>query len=137
MKLNIEISARPVAQARPRFYIRWKGFRSFVGAYEPQKSKSFKDMIAWTAKLEATKVGLNKPYTGPIVLELLFMMGRNRDRTQRYHTKRPDLDNLVKSVKDALNGIIWKDDSQVVKLKAEKKFGPECVKIKVSFINQK
>jgi Holliday junction resolvase RusA-like endonuclease len=29
------------------------------------------------------------------------------------HTKRPDLDNLVKAVKDALSGIVWRDDCQV------------------------
>lgn len=30
-----------------------------------------------------------------------------------FHLKRPDYDNLVKMVKDALTGIYWKDDSQV------------------------
>ncbi|HHK41746.1 MAG TPA: RusA family crossover junction endodeoxyribonuclease, partial [Planctomycetaceae bacterium] len=36
------------------------------------------------------------------------------------HTSRPDLDNLVKSTKDALNGLAWRDDSQVVELSAGK-----------------
>ncbi len=30
-----------------------------------------------------------------------------------FHIKRPDLDNLLKLVKDALNGLMWVDDSQV------------------------
>lgn len=29
------------------------------------------------------------------------------------HTKRPDTDNLIKLVKDALTGVYWQDDSQV------------------------
>ena len=33
---------------------------------------------------------------------------------------KPDLDNLVKFVKDALQGIIYKDDQQVVKVVATK-----------------
>ena len=36
------------------------------------------------------------------------------------HTKKPDLDNLIKAVKDALNGIVWHDDSQVFLVTAEK-----------------
>jgi len=37
-----------------------------------------------------------------------------------YHTKRPDLDNLVKFVKDCMNGIVWHDDSLVAELHAGK-----------------
>jgi len=36
------------------------------------------------------------------------------------HTKKPDLDNLIKLIKDACNKIIWKDDAQVVSIFAEK-----------------
>ena len=35
-------------------------------------------------------------------------------------TKKPDIDNLIKSVLDSLNGIAYKDDSQIVTVVAEK-----------------
>ena len=38
-------------------------------------------------------------------------------------TKRPDLDNFLKAAKDALNGIVWRDDSQIVNLSARKVYG--------------
>lgn len=41
-----------------------------------------------------------------------------------YHTGRPDTDNLVKVI-DALNGIVWRDDSQVAHVTAWKRYGPE------------
>lgn len=38
------------------------------------------------------------------------------------HTKRPDVDNLTKSVLDALNGVAWADDSQIVQLSVVKQY---------------
>lgn len=40
-------------------------------------------------------------------------------------TGKPDGDNLAKTVKDALNGLAWHDDSQVVSLLVEKKYSCE------------
>ena len=34
--------------------------------------------------------------------------------------KKPDIDNCIKVILDSLNGIAYKDDSQVVSLKIEK-----------------
>lgn len=35
---------------------------------------------------------------------------------------RPDVDNFAKAVLDGLNGIVWRDDSQVVELRASKHY---------------
>lgn len=40
-----------------------------------------------------------------------------------YHTSKPDIDNLVKGLFDALNGVLWEDDNRVVDMKAEKIYG--------------
>lgn len=37
-------------------------------------------------------------------------------------TGRPDLSNLVKMVEDALTGVVWKDDDQVVSIRAHKTY---------------
>ena len=37
-------------------------------------------------------------------------------------TKKPDLDNVAKIVCDALNGVAYKDDAQVVELRVHKRF---------------
>jgi Holliday junction resolvase RusA-like endonuclease len=40
-----------------------------------------------------------------------------------YKPSRPDIDNLCKGVFDALNGVIWNDDSQIVSIHAWKRYG--------------
>ncbi|CZR99694.1 Endodeoxyribonuclease RusA [Clostridioides difficile] len=35
-------------------------------------------------------------------------------------SKKPDLDNIIKSVADSLNGIAYKDDSQIVEVVSKK-----------------
>ena len=47
-------------------------------------------------------------------------------------TKKPDIDNVVKIVLDALNKMAFKDDNQITKLQVEKLYGEEekiCIKI--------
>jgi Holliday junction resolvase RusA-like endonuclease len=38
-------------------------------------------------------------------------------------TTKPDLDNVVKLVGDAGNGIVWKDDSHIAEVHARRRYG--------------
>ena len=40
-----------------------------------------------------------------------------------YPTTKPDIDNILKGIMDALKGIVWKDDAQVVIIEAMKEYG--------------
>ena len=46
------------------------------------------------------------------------------------HTKKPDLDNVVKICLDGMNGIVFKDDSQITSIHATKVYG-EVPKVEV------
>ncbi|KKK49189.1 hypothetical protein LCGC14_3137560, partial [marine sediment metagenome] len=59
--------------------------------------------------VEATDKYAMSEYTISVLMDCL----NEGPLSKVLHTKRPDVDNLVKLVKDALNGIYWKDDSQV------------------------
>jgi Holliday junction resolvase RusA-like endonuclease len=47
---------------------------------------------------------------------------RKKREEARYHTGRPDADNILKLVTDALNGVAFADDSQVCDIRVTKRY---------------
>jgi len=124
MEIQISIPGKPIAKKRPKFYRRG----GFVGAYNAQETEEGKFQL-----LANSQIKLAEPLTGPIGLDCIFYMpipsGTSKvkiDRMTKFdvpHVKKPDLDNMLKFVKDCLNGIAWKDDSQVARIEACKVYG--------------
>jgi len=61
-------------------------------------------------------------FEGPVQIAIVFWLPRPASLPRRvtHHLKKPDLDKLGRAVKDALKGILWHDDSQVIGLVARK-----------------
>ena len=98
--------------------------------YDPGTADGWKAAVS-----HAVASVLAAPFVGPVDLDLAFELarprshygtGRNTSRLRLSaplcHTGRPDLDNLAKSTMDALLGIAWRDDSQVIRLSASKEW---------------
>ena len=132
MQLAFEINIKPIPQARPRFYTRHYGHKRFIGVYDPAKCKSFKEVIAWHAKMVAMQNGLKEATREAVALTLTFQLGENKK--EKFHIKRPDIDNLAKGVKDALRGIIYHDDSQIVEAHLFKSHGKHLVRVEVKIL---
>lgn len=129
--IQFTVYGSPVAQGRPRFFIRRKavGNQKLIGSQDPEKSKSWKETVKWQAIECKAKI-----QDGPLWLFLHFKLPRPKSLSKKvhHHTKKPDLDNLVKGVKDGLKGICYADDSQVVRLAATKEYGEQpCVIVKI------
>lgn len=105
----------PVPQGRPRFSTRG----GYPRAYDDKKSRAWKDAITLAAKTHKVRL-----MEGPIEVFLTFHMPRPKGIPKNvfWHSKRPDLDNLVKAVLDGLQGHAFKDDGQIAMLVAEKKY---------------
>jgi crossover junction endodeoxyribonuclease RusA len=76
--------------------------------------------VAWHAA-QAYRLA---PLDGAVWVSLLFVMPRpaaTPKRSTPQAVKRPDLDKLTRAVFDALSGVVWRDDSQVVQLVASKR----------------
>lgn len=84
------------------------------------------------------------PVEGPLELTVLVYLPIPKSASRRVHedmatgkirpTKRPDLDNVLKLVMDSLNGLAYKDDSQIVDEDGEKWYSrTPHVEVKISF----
>ena len=125
--MKIVVMGEPIAQPRQRHRIIGRGEKAFVQNYVPQDHPvhAYKRAIQIQAQL-ARRRG-QQMFFGPLVVELLFVMPRpqalmwkTKPMPRRQHLQKPDIDNLSKAVFDALNELIWKDDSQVIELHASK-----------------
>lgn len=106
----------PVAQGRPRF----SKANGFVVAYDPEKSKNYKAIIAYIANLKGPRI----PLDCPVRLSLKIFLPIPKSFSKKKHaeavageirpTKKPDVSNVLKGVEDAIKGIIYRDDSQIV-----------------------
>lgn len=61
---------------------------------------------------------------GAVRLSVAFFLPRPKSLPRREvaHTKSPDLDKFVRAIQDALTGVIFRDDAQVVELVAMKRY---------------
>lgn len=100
--------------------------------------KSYRQEVSKSAMLERRNAGFfdvmftkHSPVLG--VFNFYFAKPASVSRKRTQHVVRPDLDKLVRGTCDALRGIIYTDDSQIVSIKAEKFYGlPERVEITIS-----
>ncbi len=106
------------------------GNRSFT----PKKTATWKTTIAWAAKLHRPRELME----GPLAMELVFHFKRPKNVKKDVHhcIGRSDVDNFAKSVMDALHDIFYKNDNQIVLLKASKDYGDPGVVITVGEIDE-
>lgn len=112
--VSFTVDCVPVPKMRPR--VMRNGH-----AYTPKKALEFETMVRETA-LRA--VGNARPLEGAVRLDvgLYFPIPSSWPKGKRLdalhgakrHICRPDADNCYKSVADALNGVCYKDDGQIV-----------------------
>ena len=94
-----------------------------------KNSRPWKNDVAETALQSMTAL---EPLEGPLILSLVFYVQRPkghygkrglRPSAPRFPAVRPDVTKLIRAVEDAMTGIVWRDDAQVVDQHALKRYG--------------
>jgi len=110
--IRFTIPGEPTAQGRARF--------GNGRAYDTEKSRSYKEYVRLIAAQHAPEI----PLEGPIVfmVDIYKPIPKNFSKKKTIEaenrvlrpTTKPDGSNYLKGLEDAMNGIIWRDDSQLV-----------------------
>lgn len=82
--------------------------------------KQWESKIASAAQAKADGMLL----VGAVSVQIAFYLSRPQSMPKkvRLHTKRPDLDKLIRGGTDALTGVLYKDDAQIVSIVASKHY---------------
>lgn len=83
-------------------------------------------LSSWRAEVarEAANVSPGYPLNGPVSVAITFYMPRPKSapKTRLFPDRKPDVDKLVRSTFDAMTGVLYEDDSRVVKLAVSKQY---------------
>lgn len=127
----------PVAKGRPR--LARNGH-----TYTPQKTQdaeeSLKKLMRYSPQCP------KEPLKRALCVQIVFWVEMPKSWSLKkrgafkstLHIQRPDLDNLVKTVCDAANEILWEDDSQIAILEVKKFWGEKgSIELEVKEITNK
>jgi crossover junction endodeoxyribonuclease RusA len=98
--------------------------KAFVVKGRPILTSSNKNLADWRRLVADGAQPHAKMHEGAVHITLSFGLPRPKSLPKKVlqNVKRPDLDKLIRGVCDALTGIMWNDDSQIVMITAAKTY---------------
>ena len=134
--VTFKLDADPVGKQRARYARRG----NFVQTYTPDKTRTYESLIK-EAATEA--MGSSEPLETPVNLYLYIRAPIPQSYSKKKVAdclnglekpiKKPDASNVLKSVEDAMNGVVYRDDCQIVNFHVSKVYSSQsgidvCVK---------
>lgn len=140
-QLSLFVSGKPVAKARPR--------TTRTGhTYTPDNTATWEQHVGWQVREQLSRlvvqgVSLPMPFTGRVVITMRFNFDKPKSTPKKvkHKLKKPDFDNLAKSITDVLQaghyGVgVFQDDSQITDAVILKRFSddehPQGVEIELT-----
>jgi len=124
--MTIYISGDPVGKQRPRHDPTHPNQKP----HTPEKTRDYEKRIGW-----AWKQAHGPMYEGPVEISVTIFLQCPKSYSKKTReamlsgeilpTRTPDCSNVLKSAKDGLNKIAYKDDSQIAKTNTERFYAEE------------
>ncbi len=116
--LTFTLAGTPQGKGRARAFVRG----GHIGHYTPAATRSYEGMIREAAFREMAG---REPTDAPVsvALNAVFDIPKSYSKRKRAEaiygrllpTKKPDIDNIIKAFVDAMNGVVFRDDCQIVR----------------------
>lgn len=134
MSLSFTVPGVPRGKGRPRFV------RATGRAYTPEQTRNYETLVRHEASIAMQRERIAAPLDGPVLVRVTahfsvppsYSSKRQADALLGVTCPpRPDLDQIMKSVLDGMNGVIFRDDAQVSNLSGVKRYtvGPPRVNV--------
>lgn len=119
--IDITVHGKPEpAGSKKAFVITDKGKTKARAVVVDANTKS----TVWKASVarQALEQYEDAPLEGPLAVAFIFFLTKPKSVKREKPSVRPDLTKLIRAVEDALTGVIWKDDAQIVRQTASKDY---------------
>lgn len=137
MKIKFIIPGEPQGKARPRV-VRMKSGRSM--SYTPDKTVAYEELVRqrFLAEAQGRRFADDAPID--IIITAFLSIPKSVSKQKQmlmtsgalFPQKKPDLDNVMKIVCDALNGFAYRDDAQIVNAKICKRWSSDIPSVWVT-----
>jgi Holliday junction resolvase RusA-like endonuclease len=129
MQIHFQVEGDPKGKGRPRF----SRVGSFTKVYTDKQTLTYEAMIATFAK---QAMGGTEPLKTPVSVFLYVRLPIPQSYPKKRREaclsgvempcKKPDIDNIAKTYLDAMNGVIFVDDTQVIDLHVKKLYSEKA-----------
>lgn len=127
MRVQFGVSGKPGTKGSTRAFPRVKkdGTIGVVVTSDNRKLGVWTDAVAWAARAAMRRERCAMTVE-PVSVALVFYVRQpQRPRHHLFPVAKPDLDKLSRAVLDALTGVVYHDDAQVVSMTASKHYASE------------
>ena len=128
LRLAFTVPGKPQGKARARICTDKKGH---TRSYTPEKTAQYEELIRVMYKQAHGTFQFDDKI--PLFLSIVAIFPLPKSATKKEKAdmtnrvllpiKIPDTDNIIKIVADALNGVAYRDDAQIVRVEASKFYG--------------